>query len=520
VSAEPDSPADDSSGAPAARRSPGGRPGRRRSFGSALGLTVLGALVPGTAFLAAGRRVLGVLTLLVFLLLLGGVAWLATGGRQVAVQVAVDPDRLLWIVAGIGLVALLWVVVVIAGYRMLLPAGTSRGRRVLGALVVALLVAAVAAPAVLAGRLASTQRELIADVFHDDGKSATVVETPDPFGAKERVNVLLLGGDGGEGRDGVRTDTVIVASIATATGDTTLFSLPRNLENLPFPADSPLADVYPDGFTAGDESESLLNAVYRNGPAAHPDILGPTDNPGADFLKLGVGEALGLPIDYYVLVNLDGFSRLIDALGGITVNVNYYVPVGGEPSIGTLPDAYIAPGPDQHMDGETALAFARGRFGLTDYDRMDRQRCTIDAIIDAADPVTLLRQYQELAATTKDIVSTDIPQSALDDFVDLGFRVKGASVRSVVFDDTVISPAYPDYEKMRRIVQDAVAPAAHASGAPPETAPSSSAPTATAPSAAPTSAGPAADVGDACAYDPERADEARAQGQPPIRRPG
>jgi hypothetical protein len=276
---------------------------------------VLGALLPGTAFLAAGRRVLGALTLLVFLLLLGGVAWLATEGRQAAVQAAVDTDRLLWIVAGIGLVALLWVVVVIAGYRMLLPAGTSRGRRVLGALVVALLVAAVVAPAVLAGRLASTQRELIADVFHDDGKSATVVETPDPFGAKERVNVLLLGGDGGEGRDGVRTDTVIVASIATATGETTLFSLPRNLENLPFPADSPLADVYPNGFTAGDESESLLNAVYRNGPAAHPDILGPTDNPGADFLKLGVGEALGLPIDYYVLVNLDGFSRLIDAPG-------------------------------------------------------------------------------------------------------------------------------------------------------------------------------------------------------------
>jgi polyisoprenyl-teichoic acid--peptidoglycan teichoic acid transferase len=364
-------------------------------------------------------------------------------------------------------------------------------------------------------------------VFHDDGRSATVVEAPDPFGAKDRVNVLLLGGDGGEGRDGVRTDTVIVASIDTATGDTTLFSLPRNLENLPFPADSPLAAVYPDGFWAGEESESLLNAVYRNGPAAHPGILGPTDNPGADFLKLGVGEALGLPIDYYVLVNLDGFSRLIDALGGITVNVNYYVPVGGEPSTGALPDAYIAPGPNQHMDGETALAFARGRFGLTDYDRMDRQRCTIDAIIDAADPFTLLRQYQQLAATTQDIVSTDIPRSALQDFVDLGFRVKDASVRSVVFDDTVISPAYPDYDQMHRIVQDALVPAAPGDGAPADTAPSSTTPSSTAPTstapttsapASATTAGPAADVRDACAYDAVRADKALAEGQPPIRR--
>src|SRR3712207_3023554 len=110
------------------------------------------------------------------------------------------------------------------------------------------------------------------------------------------------------------------------------------------------------------------------------------------------------------------------------------------------------------MDGQRALAFARSRFGLTDYDRMARQRCTIDAIIDAADPVTLLERYQELAATTQDIVSTDIPQSALDDFVDLAFLVKDAEVRSVVFDDTVIDPAYPDYDQIRAIVEDAITP--------------------------------------------------------------
>jgi LCP family protein required for cell wall assembly len=479
----------------------------------------VGAVLPGTALLAAGRRILGSITLLLFIGIVGGGVWLATGGRRTAVRTAVDTTSLLWVIGGLGVVALLWTVVVVAGYRMLLPSRTGRVQHVVGALVVLLLVVAVAAPAVVAGRLAMTQRDLIAGVFDDNGKSATVAKTP--FGDKERVNVLLLGGDGGEGRDGVRTDTVIVASIDTATGDTTLFSLPRNLENLPFPADSPLAKVYPDGFQAGSESESLLNAVYRNGPAEHPDILGPTDNPGADFLKLGVGEALGLRIDYFVLVNLDGFSRLVDALGGITVNVNYYVPVGGEPSIGTLPDAYIAPGPNQHMDGATALAFARGRFGLTDYDRMARQRCTIDAIIKAADPVTLLQQYQELAATTKDIVSTDIPRSALDDFVDLAFRVKDATTRSVVFDANLIDPAYPDYDAMRQIVQDALAPAL----SPPDDVPAPSTPapattsSAATTSAAPTSpADPATDVGDACAYDPAQAQAAEAAGEPPTRR--
>ena len=507
---------DPSAGGTAAAHPPGRR-APARSFGSALGLTVLGAVVPGTAFLAAGRRKLGAVVLLVFLLLVAGGVWLATGGRRSALRTAVDTDQLLWVVGGVALLALLWAVVVVAGYRMLVPRGTTAGRHLLGGLVVLLLVLAVAAPAVVVTRLALTQRDLIAGVFDDDGRSATVDATADPFGDQERVNVLLLGGDGGEGREGVRTDTVIVASIDTDTGDTVLFSLPRNLENLPFPPDSPLAEVYPDGFDAGDESESLLNAVYRNGPAQYPDILGPTDNPGADFLKLGVGEALGLQLDYYVLANLDGFSRLVDALGGITVNVNYYVPVGGEPSTGALPDAYIAPGPHQHMDGPTALAFARGRFGLTDYDRMARQRCTIDAIIDAADPVTLLRQYQELAATTKDIVRTDIPRSALDDFVDLGFLVKDASVRSVVFDAALIDPAYPDYDQMRQIVQSAIAP-------PADDAPASSTPAPPSSGAAePTTTGeapaadPVTDVGDACAYDRAAAEEALAQGEPPTK---
>jgi polyisoprenyl-teichoic acid--peptidoglycan teichoic acid transferase len=531
---------------PPVRRAPvPGTPGRRRarrSFGAALGLTVLGALLPGTAFLAAGRRKLGAVTLLVFLLVVGGAIWLATGGRQAALRASVDVTWLLGSVGAIAFLALLWVVVVVAGYRMLLPPHTSRGRQVLGGVVVGVLVLAIAAPAVFAGRLAATQRDLISGVFADDGESATVVDGADPFGSKERVNVLLLGGDGGEDREGVRTDTVIVASIDTATGDTTLFSLPRNLEDLPFPADSPLAEVYPDGFDAGSESESLLNAVYRNGPAQHPDILGPTDNPGADFLKLGVGEALGLTIDYFVLVNLDGFSRLVDALGGITVNVNYYVPVGGDPGTGSLPDAYIAPGANQELDGPTALAYARGRFGLTDYDRMARQRCTIDAIIEAADPVTLLRQYQELAATTQDIVSTDIPRQALDDFVDLAFLVQEASVRSVVFDATLIDPAYPDYDEIRQIVEDAIdpapasaAPSDGADGTPSDGAdgtpsdgadetPSGGADETPAPLATPTtgaappaSADAVADVRDACAYDPAQAEAALAKGEPATR---
>ncbi len=489
---------------------------RGRSLPAALGLTLLNAVLPGTAFLAAGRRRLGALVLVVFLLLLGGAAWLATAGQRTAARVAVDPTALTWVFGGIVVLGLLWVTVVVAGYRVLLPSRTSQSGKVLGGVVVAALVAGVAYPVVTAGQVALAQRGLIGGLFAD-GESATVGDGPDPFGDQERVNVLLLGGDGGEGREGVRTDTVIVASVDTDTGDTVLFSLPRNLQDLPFPADSPLAEVYPDGFEGANESDSLLNAVYRTGPAWYPDILGPTDDPGADFLKLGVGEALGLPIHYFVLVNLDGFSRLVDALGGITVNVNYWVPING--IVGEeLPDDYIAPGPNQHMDGQRALDFARGRYGLSDYQRMDRQRCVIDAIVDAADPVTLLQRYQQLAATTQDIVSTDIPRSALDDFVDLAFLVKDAGVRSVVFDDTLIDPAYPDYDRIRAIVDEAIDPAPTADDAAAEGTPTPTSSSSSPPSGAPEGdAATVTDVTDACAYDPVRAAEARAAGEPPNR---
>ncbi|MEJ7773143.1 MAG: LCP family protein, partial [Geodermatophilaceae bacterium] len=354
-------------------------------------------------------------------------------------------------------------------------------------------------------------------------QSATVPsqEPGNPFGNKERVNVLLLGGDGLPTREGVRTDTVIVASTDTESGATTLLSLPRNLENLPFP-EGPLRDAYPDGFEGSSESAGLLNAVYDNLPIEHPGILGPTDNLGADALKLGVGEALGLTIDYYLLINLDGFRTLVDILGGIRVNVNEWIPIGGDDSAGIRPDDYLTPGPSQLLQGSDAVWYARGRYGLSDYSRMARQRCAMDAIIGSADPFTLLSRYQDIAETAPDLVLTDIPRSVLPAFVDLGVLVKDAEVRSLVFDNTVIIPAYPDYDLIRDFVATALAdPVANGEPAPPTTPEPS--PTTTTepvdPEAEPPAVTPEAeDVASLCAYDRVAAQEALDQGEPPTRR--
>ena len=208
-----------------------------------LGLTTVGALLPGTAFLAAGYRRAG-WTLLAGLVAPGRV-W-APGsppaGQHIAVRMAVSPTGLLLVIAAAVGLAVVWSLVVIAGYRVLAPGRDHAGQHLVGGLLVTLLALGVAAPAFEAAHLAAVQRNLVTGLFGDDVESATVPDSAaaNPWGDKDRVNVLLLGGDGGDGRDGVRTDTVIVASIDTETGATTTFSLPRNLEELPFPEDSPL----------------------------------------------------------------------------------------------------------------------------------------------------------------------------------------------------------------------------------------------------------------------------------------
>jgi LCP family protein required for cell wall assembly len=449
------------------------------------------------------------------------VAWLQELDR--AVHLAFDPDALRVVVAGAGVVIVVWFLSVLTTWLMVRPAGLGRLGNGAGAGLVALACLAAVLPVVQGMRYAMTQADLVQTVF-EDNESATAprdVSEEDPWGGRDRVSVLLLGGDGGRGREGVRTDTMILLSMSTRTGEAVMFSLPRNMMNAQFPEDSPLHDVYPDGFRGeGDPGAWMLNAVYRQVPALYPQLLGRSADEGADALKQAVAGSLGTRVDYYLLVNLDGFKDIVDAVGGVTVNVNEPVAIQGDTDRGIPPVGYLQPGPDQHLDGYHALWFARGRWGSDDYQRMLRQRCVVHALIDELDPMTLLQQYQDLARTGKEILSTDIPRTLLPAFVDLGRRVKGHEVRSIPF---VASDRFfsgdPDFDWMRATVDAALAPrrtaAQQASGGAGEPAQPPSGDSADEPTTATTdeptddpAAGTADDpgtavaVGDACGYHP------------------
>jgi len=257
---------------------------------------------------------------------------------------------------------------------------------------------------------------------------------------------------------------MILLSMDTHTGRTVSFSLPRNLAGAQFPEDSPLHDLYPNGFTDGDPADGnyMLNAVYRDVPMYHPGALGRSSNEGADAIKEAIAGTLGIPVDYYLLVNLSGFREIVNAIGGVTVNINQPIAIQGDTSDHIPPIGYLAPGPQQHLDGYHALWFARGRWGADDYQRMDRQRCMINAIIDAANPRTMLVRYLDLIKAGKKIVVTDIPKELGPAFVDLGMKVKDGRTKSVVFKTSdSFNSADPDFDYIHRVVQAALYPTKH-----------------------------------------------------------
>lgn len=415
--------------------------------GQALWLTALSVLTPGVAHWRAGKNrtalVLASASLTVWIVVAISITTL---DRTELMALAVRPSALLTLFVAALLIVPTWIWVVVSSYRVLRPADPDRRSRftqvgVLG------LCAAVALPPLAIANLAYNQYDLVTTVFQDKSSQQAMsaaapppdAEQTQPLPGVRRLNVLLLGSDAGPGRTEARTDTMVLASIDQETGRTVLFSLPRNLQHAPMPS-GPARDQYPGGFT------DLLNAVYREGAEYHPEFGEGAEDPGADLMKGTVSEILDLPVHHYAMVNMAGFNDMVDAMGGVDLNVAKEIPMGDT-------GASFEPG-EQNLDGEHALWYARSRTGGSDYDRMERQRCMIGALSDQADPMSVLRHYDAVADVAKANISTDIPAEMLQNLAGLAEKIDPQS--SVQFTPPLIKPASPDYGQIRSIAQDTI----------------------------------------------------------------
>jgi LCP family protein required for cell wall assembly len=249
----------------------------------------------------------------------------------------------------------------------------------------------------------------------------TTTTTTLPLGTA-RFTVLLLGGDAGPGRRGLRTDSMMVVSVNTLTGDAAVFGLPRNMGGFTFS----------DGTGFPGLGRGMLNEVYEWG-RRNPERFGGID-PGAAAVADVASNLLGMPIDHFVLVEMAGFARMIDVLGGVTLEVRREIVAplyNGSDGTHTM---ITIPAGSQHLDGDLALAFARSRTGSNDYDRMSRQRCLIAAVVDQVEPLSVFAGLPDLLHAVEDNVTTDIPLSKIPYIVNLAPLVATDRVVVIGFD--------------------------------------------------------------------------------------
>ncbi|TKV28362.1 LytR family transcriptional regulator [Arthrobacter sp. NamB2] len=420
-------------------------------------LLAMTLVLPGSAQVVAGNRRLGRRALrttftcwaLVLLALV-----LALTDRSLVVGIVTHRWwSLLLIVAMLGL-ALAWALLFVNTLRLIRMPLLDRGVRPLVAGTLALLMVLTSGSLAYGAYVLNVGRSTVGSIF----QSGPAFDPVDG-----RYNFLLMGGDAGEDRTGRRPDSISVISVDAATGATVTFSIPRNFQNAQFSADSPLWEVYPEGYNCGDPC--IINSLYTDVAQNYPDLYPGATDPGAEAMMDAASGVLGIEVQAYLLVDMGGFEQLVDAMGGIRIDAGGWVPItageipGTDPIRHYPPDGWIKPGV-QTLDGYHALWYARSREFVTDYDRIARQQCVQQAMIAQLDPATVLTRFQSIAAAGTQIVETDIPQDQLASFVDLGLKAQGQETRRLTIGPPDFgTPAdnfvtYPDFDLIHSRVQE------------------------------------------------------------------
>jgi LCP family protein required for cell wall assembly len=260
--------------------------------------------------------------------------------------------------------------------------------------------------------------------------------SPAPFGSDGRFDLLLLGSDAGSDRWSRRTDVMLLVEVDTKTGAVAMVGLPRNLVDAPYPAGAARSS------TACGCQTGLLNEMYVEASVRHP-WLWPGSTPaikGIGAVRSVVSEITGRPIDGVLIVDLVGVIRVVDALGGVDIKVpapvvddDYPDPIKGDIHL------YIPAG-QQHMDGRTALAYARSRHQDSDYGRMQRQQTLLLAMRAQLSPATIF-SAPALFEAARGAAWTDMTRDDLPALISLFGKAAHSPVKQL----RIVPPVYSPY---------------------------------------------------------------------------
>ncbi len=231
--------------------------------------------------------------------------------------------------------------------------------------------------------------------------------SPSPTRVSRRISILVTGIDSSSIRHHSLTDTLIVVSVDPDTGKVAMVSFPRDISRFKMS----------NGKVFTAKINSLMVEADKD-PVKYPDGGMPT-------LTRELGFLLGVPIQYYASVDLEGFARLIDAVGGVTVDNPRAI---NDPSYGGWTDGrigfYLSAGKHK-LNGATALAYARSRLGAgdSDFTRARRQQQLLVALRDRLTDATLLPKLPSIIDAVSRTIRTNFPQERLNEMLTISQSV-------------------------------------------------------------------------------------------------
>ena len=462
----------------------------RRQGPDPLVAVALSAVWPGLGHFGHNNARALLLTNLTLAAAVAGVGYAATRSLGTLLTWSLNPSLLRALIAATLCILVFRIAVAADAYRTAaVRYGTGSGgvaRRV-GTLATLVVVAVImAAPHAITIRFALAQLDLLSAVF-DTTVTRTATPTPVPattlpttlpstsvperstslptlahttsapsttepvptWDGADRLTIALLGSDAGFDRHGVRTDTIIVVSFDVATGDAAAFSVPRNWHHVPFPEGTPAHERWPEGYPG------IANEIYGLG-LRHPEAFPHVEDAAGHAVKSALAQLTGLDIQFYVLIDMVGFVKLIDLFGGIDLHVSESINDRIKPIVPDGPhiDIVVEPGV-HHFDGLTSLGYVRSRTSSTDWHRMTRQRCVIEALIDQIPPLEVIYNYAKFVDIISDHIQTDVPLDRLEELIFLTDRLDTSRIVTVNF----IPPEFQDGDAPVVQVREAVAQA-------------------------------------------------------------
>jgi len=242
----------------------------------------------------------------------------------------------------------------------------------------------------------------------------------------DRINLLLTGMGGPNHPGGYLTDSLMVLSVKPKEKTVAMLSIPRDLLA---PIQNHGEDKINSAFTDGYTDFFNKNCTKKNSSQCTKDAM----TAGANLSSQTVSTVTGLTIHYYINVEFGGFEKIIDQLGGIDINVSKAIYDSNFPSDDMVHTTTfkISAGP-HHIDGKTALKYARSRESTSDFDRSSRQQQILVAVKEKAaqinffsNPTKILSIFNSLT----DSLHTNFSPAEIKSFIDI---IKGVDKNNII----------------------------------------------------------------------------------------